>query len=204
MQSAIDRNLTRSLEESTRQSRRTRNQTTIPVAASKTQPAPTCIVMFREMEMSKHTDIDPRLRGLIDILEDCRQFYIDAIPGSTGRMRWLHETKAQCYGAMLAEIHHWCARPYVLADSDATHPDPAMPRTAPLTGVAEPGVGRNDDFAVLLRRVNRLHEHLFVVTRTPLSGATDIAVAAEDVSVDVSPTGVSTAGRRRRRAGVQH
>ncbi len=89
---------------------------------------------------------DVRLRGLIEILDDCRRFYLDAVPGSSGQARTLYERKARCYAAMLAEIRQWQARHGDLANR--------------MAGADAPETRDSDDFGALLRRIDCIHRSL--------------------------------------------
>lgn len=103
---------------------------------------------------------DVRLRGLVDTLEDCRQFYLSAIPGSSGEIRPLNAKKADCFAVMLAEIGQWQAHhhdpvvatagqaPPLAFAAQSSGPDPREPHTC-------------DDFSALLHHINCIHDKLF-------------------------------------------
>lgn len=109
---------------------------------------------------------EPHMSGLIETLDDCRQFYLDAIPGSTGEARSLNERKADCFAAMLAEISQWQARRDDPAMKTTGH-DPSLALVAKASGLAPRGPYACDDFNALLHRVNRIHDALFPTHRRP-------------------------------------
>lgn len=109
---------------------------------------------------------EPHMRGLIETLDDCRQFYLDAVARSSGEARALNDKKADCFAAMLAEISQWQAHlrdPAVGTTGQA--PPLAFVTQSSGPGPREPPT--HDDFSVLLHRINRIHDELFLMRQTP-------------------------------------
>ena len=129
---------------------------------------------------------DIRLRGLIDILEDCRQFYLSAIPGSRGNIRRRHENRAHCYATMLAEIRQWQARNDNIVGETTSVATPSAFPTGP-SGSGTPETYATDDFAALLERVNRIHHNSSLSTQGPSVGRASARRADACVSADSVP-----------------
>lgn len=116
------------------------------------------------MNGTAHSE-DPRVSGLGETLDDCRQFYLDAIARSSGEVRTLNVKKAEYFTAMLGEIRQWQARrhnPAVGATDQAT----PLAFVAQALGPDWRKTHAGDDFSVLLHRINRIHDELFP-TRWP-------------------------------------
>ncbi len=109
---------------------------------------------------------EPGMRRLIETLDDCRQFYLDAVARSSGEARALNEKKADCFAAMLAEISQWHAHHHDPGVETTGHPPPLAFLARPWgTGPREPHT--HDDFSALLHRINRIHDELFLTRQTP-------------------------------------
>lgn len=106
---------------------------------------------------------DARLHDLIEILEDGRQFYLSSIPGSQRDTR-MHEKKAHCYAAMLAEIRQWQVHSHDFAGT-MNSPAPPSPVAAQRVGPGRCEARALDDFDALLLNLNHLYDRLFRVRR---------------------------------------
>ena len=129
---------------------------------------------------------DLRLHDLIELLEDCRQFYLSAMPGLNDDVRRMHEKKTHCYATMLAEIRQWQARNDNIVGETTSVATPSAFPTGP-SGSGTPETYATDDFAALLERVNRIHHNSYLFTQGPLVGRASARRADACVCVDPVP-----------------
>lgn len=114
------------------------------------------------MDGSSATE-DARLHDLIEIIEDGRQFYLSSITGSQRDTR-MHEKKAYCYAAMLAEIRQWQVHSHDFAGK-MNSPAPPSPAAAQRAKPGSYEARALDDFDALLLNLNHLYDCLFRVRR---------------------------------------
>lgn len=106
------------------------------------------------------------LHDLIELMEDCRQFYLSVIPGSSNDIRRLHENKAHCYATILAEIRQWKAR-VDNSTGEATKPATSSAFDAGRSRSSMPETYVTGDFFALLQRVNHIYDRSSFPTRRP-------------------------------------
>lgn len=127
---------------------------------------------------------EPPMRGLIETLDDCRQFYLDAVARSSGETRALNEKKADCFAAMLVEIGQWKARGHDPAVGSTDQASPLAFVTQSLApGPREPRP--HDDFSAMLHRINRIHDELFLLQQTPARAHVQRAEAGSGADPDL-------------------